>query len=46
MTNAKLEGVSEWRPRWPSAREGLRAAVRALDGEIRSGNKYQQGVSV
>jgi nucleoside-diphosphate-sugar epimerase len=30
MTNAKLKGATGWTPAWPSAREGLRAAVRAL----------------
>jgi nucleoside-diphosphate-sugar epimerase len=30
MTNAKLEDATVWTPRWRSAREGLRAAVRAL----------------
>ena len=30
MTNAKLNGASAWVPRWRTAREGLRAAVRAL----------------
>jgi nucleoside-diphosphate-sugar epimerase len=32
MTNAKLKGASDWAPRWPSAREGLRAAVQAMGG--------------
>ena len=27
MSNAKLEGASGWRPRWPSAREGLKDVV-------------------
>ncbi len=30
MSNAKLKRASGWTPRWRSAREGLRAAVRAL----------------
>jgi len=33
MTNAKLKAASSWTPRWRSAREGLRAAVRTLSGE-------------
>ena len=33
MTNAKLKGASTWTPRWGSAREGLRAAVRMLESE-------------
>ena len=33
MTNAKLKAASAWTPRWPSARKGLRAAVRALGNE-------------
>lgn len=31
MSNAKLLAASSWRPRWNSAREGLRAAVQALN---------------
>ena len=30
VTNAKLKRASGWAPRWPSARDGLREAVRAL----------------
>jgi nucleoside-diphosphate-sugar epimerase len=30
MSNAKLRGASGWAPRWPSARQGLREAVRGL----------------
>jgi hypothetical protein len=30
LGNGKLRGASNWRPRYPSAREGLRAAVAAL----------------
>jgi len=34
MTNARLKGVSGWSPRWRSARDGVRAAVRTwLDAE-------------
>ena len=31
MSNAKLKRATGWAPRWRSAREGLAAAVRALD---------------
>ncbi len=31
MSNAKLKAASGWAPRWRSAREGLPAAVRALN---------------
>jgi len=41
MTNAKLKSASSWKPRWPSAREGLRAAVEDLEicprGVLREG---------
>jgi len=30
MSNAKLKGASGWAPRWPSVREGMPAAIRAL----------------
>jgi nucleoside-diphosphate-sugar epimerase len=30
MANAKLKGASGWVPRWGSAKEGLREAVRGL----------------
>ncbi len=30
MSNAKLKAATGWSPKWPSAREGLAAAVRAL----------------
>lgn len=30
MSNAKLKAATGWVPRWPTAREGLRDAVRAL----------------
>ncbi len=30
MSNAKLKAATGWSPRWPSAKEGLAAAVRAL----------------
>jgi 2-alkyl-3-oxoalkanoate reductase len=34
MTNARLKAVSRWSPRWRSARDGVRAAVRTrLDAE-------------
>lgn len=32
MSNARLKSASGWRPRWPSARDGLRDAVAALTG--------------
>lgn len=31
MSNAKLKSAGGWTPRWPSAREGIPAAVRALE---------------
>ena len=33
MSNAKLKAASSWTPRWPSAHEGLRAAVEASSGD-------------
>jgi nucleoside-diphosphate-sugar epimerase len=36
MSNAKLKAASGWAPRWANARDGLRAAVRELGGEILS----------
>jgi nucleoside-diphosphate-sugar epimerase len=36
MTNARLKGASSWTPRWRSAREGLAAAVKALDGDVQA----------
>lgn len=30
MSNAKLKAATDWSPRWPSARDGLRAAVEEL----------------
>jgi len=30
MSNAKLKGASGWTPRWPSVREGMPVAIRAL----------------
>jgi nucleoside-diphosphate-sugar epimerase len=44
MTNAKLKRASGWTPRWRSAREGLRAAVRTVGGASTVNDEYQ-GVS-
>jgi nucleoside-diphosphate-sugar epimerase len=47
ITNARLKGASRWAPRWRSARDGLRAAVRALrvdawaPQEIRAGGRVR-----
>jgi len=30
MSNRKLKSATGWTPRWPSAKDGLRDAVRAL----------------
>jgi nucleoside-diphosphate-sugar epimerase len=43
MTNAKLKGASSWTPRWRSAREGLPAAVKALDGRVQPAGAMARG---
>jgi hypothetical protein len=30
MSNARLKAATGWQPRWPSAREGLKAAVAEI----------------
>ena len=46
MTSRKLGSAGGWRPRFPSAREGLRAAVARLPSERGHGTRVRAGRTV